>query len=471
MRFHKKDPDKAYVSNNLLLPRSLVNGHSVKTACTFVLGNRETDVDPTGVIVGKEPDNLELWDETTHHLIVPREFIPEAERSKYGFDFVDLSPQNFRPTGVQHGIKFRDQRQEEAFNAIMANHSGTLNLRCGGGKTVITLAAIAELQVPAIVVVNATALLDQWLEEIDTHLTCPGGVGVIQGQNCDWEGRDIVLATIQTLSTLVDQLPQDFFKYFGISVYDEGHHMSAPMFVRGAHVSAGRRLCLTATAERTDNLQAIYQYHLGPVFFRDLEQDLIPRTIFHNLSWKMPDQDKALIKDKRGEVSTPKIRGYLGELDWRNEIIVELLEEDLRNGRTVLVTSHSVPHVNELARLYSVGKRYPPVIITGKVKENRIPLLRHGNPIFATFQLVKEALDKPELDTLYVTTTFGNANDVQQGWGRTQRPFPQKQEPLIRVFVDMCIGPTIGQAKNIKKFLRVERYPIEEEDIDVQTVD
>ena len=467
MRFHQKDPNKAYITNNLLLPRALINGHSVKTACTFILGNKETVVDPTGVIVGKEPNTLELWDETTHHLIVPREFITEEDRKLYNIEFVDLTPKSFRRTGVTHNITFRDQRQEEAFNAVMANPSGTLNLRCGGGKTVITLRVVAELAVPTIVIVNATALLDQWLAEIDTHLTCPGGVGVIQGQKWDWEGRDIVMATIQTLSTAVSSLPPEFFEYFGMAVYDEGHHMSAPLFVRGAHVSSGRRLCLTATAERTDNLQAIYQYHLGSVYHRDLEQDLIPHTTFHYLGWDMPEPDKKLIRDKAGEISTPKIRSYLGTLDWRNEIIIALLEEDLKRGRTVLVTSHSVPHVLAMAELYAADKTYPPTVIIGKVKEGRIDLLRHGNPVFATFQLVMEGLDKPELDTLYVTTTFGAPNAVQQGWGRTQRPLAGKQQPLVRVFADRCIGPTLGQAKNIKKFLRVVKYPFDEETIDV----
>jgi len=459
-RFKIKEPDKAYISNNLALPKFGVNLAPVMTALTFIHGEEEVIDQETQQLVGTRPRELYLWDENRHHIIVPREFLSERQYPEFPFEFVDHRPHLFPEVDIEDNITLREDDQPEAFAALLENESGTLNLACGKGKTVLALKLAATLGVPTLIVVNTTALLEQWKGEIEEHLGV-NSVGTIQGETIDWEDHPITIAMVHTLSLHRETWPMDFRLWFGLVFYDEGHHMSAPVFVRSADLFFGRRYSLTATASRIDGLEAIYQYHLGPVIHRNLEQELIPETVFHELKWEFDDRYKPLIIDSSMEVSLPRVRGYLGSLDWRNRLIYQDLHLDLAFGRNILVLSHSVDHVNRLAALVNERLDVTAGVITGATPQgDRMDILRDSNPVLGTFQLAREGLNKPSLDTLYVTTPFSSPNDLQQAWGRIQRQFSGKKEPLVRVYEDKALDCCVKSCRNLKRHLRALGYPV-----------
>jgi superfamily II DNA or RNA helicase len=466
--FVVKDPDTAYITNNLLLPRSGVRSAPIKAALTFVYGEEEI-IDPeTNVLLGTRPKRLKLWDETGSHLIVPREFIPPSKYHNFRFPFVDLTPLHYPLTRIDDRIVFRDGDQKEAFDVLISSHSGTLNLACGRGKTVLALKLAAQLGVPTLIVVNTSLLMEQWLEEIEEHLGVKD-VGIVQGDASDWE-HPIALAMVHTLSLRRGEWSMKFRRHFGLVIYDEGHHMSAPVFVQSADLFFGRRFSLTATASRLDGLESIYQSHLGGVVFSDLRQDLIPMTIFHKLKWTFDKKrDQEHIVDKFGDVHLSCIRSYLGTLDWRNELIYEHALADLEEGRKILILTHSRDHV---ATLGEKLERIPGVqvgIIHGKTKKGtRIQTLRENNPVVGTFHLAREALNKPELDTLYVTTPFSSPNDLQQAWGRIQRKFKGKLDTLVRVFDDQAIDRCKKMGRSLRAALKKNNYPFKQEVVEVE---
>lgn len=456
-RYVAKDRDKAYLTNNLLLPKTRINTSVIKAALTFTLNDEEPIVDEnTGEVIGSRPKLLRLWDETATHVIVPRDFLPPEQYPEFGCEFVVVPPPEFEGVRIDDHIELRDEEQRVAYEALLNNYSGTLNLSCGKGKTVIALKAAATLKVPTLVVVNTTALLEQWKEEIERHLGVRS-VGILQGSNQDWKGHPIVLAMVHTLSGR--KWPMPFRQRFGLVLYDEGHHMSAPVFVLSADLFFGRRFSLTATASRTDGLEVIYQYHLGRVIHSNLTQELVPNTVFHLMKWEMPPEHRKLVVDRNDDISIPRVRTYLGRLEWRNNLIYEHLTRDLQDGRQILVLSHSVSHVEMLHDYLSAAGAG---MITGETpQEERMAILRNGNPVFGTFQLAREGLNKPSLDTLYVVTPFSNSNDLQQAWGRIQRRFAGKKEPLVRVFEDAAFACCIRSCGGLRGVLRRFNYPYE----------
>jgi len=458
MQFSIRDPDTAYVTNNLLLPKRHIPVPAIKTSLEFVVGEEPLIDEETNEFLMSVPRTLRLWDENEHHLIVPKNYIPPEVYRKYHFPFV-VESYDFDTVPIISKSTPRDAIQERALQALLARPNGTLNLACGRGKTVIGLLLAAEIQVPTLVVVNSKNLISQWKDEIGQHLDV-SGVGVIQGDRMDWQ-HPIVIATIQTLAAHREKYPIEFRKRFGLVLYDEGHHMSAPVFVKAADLFFGRRYALTATARRTDGLEAIYQYHLGRVIFRDLSQELIPKTVFHVLDWPLPEQDGPQIRDVTGNVHMMKLCVYLGTLPWRNGLIERQIRKDLEADRKLLVLSHSKEHVYELARRFGTGNA-----ITGDVADEneRFDILRNRNPVFGTFQLAREALNKKELDTLYITTPFGNSNDLQQAWGRIQRVSPGKLQPLVRVFEDKRISNCTRACRGLRKYLKVLNYPSEKQE-------
>jgi superfamily II DNA or RNA helicase len=456
LEFIVKDPGTAYVSNNLIIPKSCGLEKQIKHALTFVYGEENVYEPETNVLLGKQPATLKLWDETKSHLVVPREFLDHKERRNFKFPFIDVQPKEFQHFGLKDLIQLRDEDQERAFQALLNHESGTLNLSCGKGKTVLALKLFAYLDVPTIVVVNSTALLEQWKLEAEKLLGLTD-IGTVQGEIADWVGKPLVLAMVHTLSGHRDEWTAEFRRNFGLVFYDEGHHMSAPVFTKSADLFFGRRYGLTATAIRTDGMEAIYQYHLGRIIHSNLTQDLVPNTFFHRLKWELDPRDKEFITDKSGEVNLNLVRGFLGKLDWRNQIIYEDILKDLDRGRNMLILSHSVEHVDllyELLKGYGAGK------ITGATPQDlRIKTLRESNPVLGTFQLAREGLNKPELDMLYVVTPFGNSNDMQQAWGRTQRQLEGKPQPEVRVYEDTALDCSVRSCRSLRKFLDKFDYP------------
>ena len=303
-----------------------------------------------------------------------------------------------------------------------------------------------------------------------SFLSDPEKSGPKEGENLSWVGVDRVEVLESGSDGTFGGLCPDGFVYNleveGTHTYIANsfvvhncHHMSAPVFVKSADLFYGRRFSLTATATRTDGLETIYQYHLGRVIHSDLEQQLIPHTFFHVLQWDMPVRDKKLVQDKFGEVNTSRVRTYLGRLDWRNGVIYQQLLLDLQAGRKILVLSHSVGHVQALYQYVSaVGAG---MIIGETLQGDRMGILRVCNPVIGTFQLAREGLNKPELDTLYVVTPFGNPNDLQQAWGRIQREYPNKRQPIVRVFEDMAFSYCRNSCNSLRAILRDFNYPYE----------
>jgi hypothetical protein len=129
------------------------------------------------------------------------------------------------PTPVKV-ISMTEKREEEVYdiacpapyNNFVAN--GMVIHNCGKGKTVIALDFIARKGGPALVVVDNTNLLQQWLQAIDEVLEVPGGVGRIQAGTFDWK-KGLVMATYHTLGALAHDLPNEVRNWFQCVVFDE----------------------------------------------------------------------------------------------------------------------------------------------------------------------------------------------------------------------------------------------------------
>jgi hypothetical protein len=249
------------------------------------------------------------------------------------------------------------------------------------------------------------------------------------------------------------------------------HHLSAPLFVNCAPLFYGARYGLTATVNREDGLESIYQYHIGPVFFRDLMQDLKPRIYIQEMPTHINFQDpevKKEISDCRGMPSIPKLRGYLCTRPETNQFIARKLQVPLQKGRKVLALSHCVEQLCALNAMFPDSG----LCIGDVAPHERIETLRHKQITFGTLQLVKEALDEETLDTIFFLTPFGSGavemggkNSLQQGMGRILRPLEGKKHPVV-VIVDPIYIPKLhrmcGQLKRlINAWPRDEGGPFE----------
>lgn len=352
MKLMRRDPDRGYLDTGLWVPKALVNVQGVKNTLTFELFDQE------------EVRYLELFEETEHHLIVPRALWDLTAFPN--IQWVDLRPTHYRRTGIKSRVLLDHKprngvltptgktTQRDAIRALLGVRGGTLQLKCGAGKTPVALHLAALMQVPTLVAVDNTHLIHQWQEAIGQFLEVPGGVGLIQGSTKEWR-HGIVIATYHTLANWADTMPEEIRRWFGLFIAEEGHHANAPTFSRAAPLFYGYRLSLTATPERSDGSHVICLYHVGPVVFKDIRQETPPAIYFRWTGLRLDDKDirvLAAVNDKSGELHLGKLAGYLGGWRTRLAFILREFRNAVQEGRKVLVLSNSVNEVANLMALW-----------------------------------------------------------------------------------------------------------------------
>jgi superfamily II DNA or RNA helicase len=295
-----------------------------------------------------KPDNLEVL-LVAHHMAMHSEGARSIGR---GYPI----PVRIAKIGGRKREEVYDIACPAPHNNFVAN--GMVIHNCGVGKTIIALELIARLGGPALIVVDNTTLLEQWLQAIDQCLVVPGGIGRLQADICDWRGRGIVLATYQTLAARSADLEEGFSDYFMIAVYDEAHHLSAVTFAKGAPIIRGMRLALTATPKRDDGTNVIYDNHIGPVIFKDVTHAIKPRIVFKATG--MDVNGVKQVHDKDGHVHVSKLGTYFGSWLPRLQMVLNDVDEAAKAGRKILVLSNTVDEAVNLCALWTQRNWHDP---------------------------------------------------------------------------------------------------------------
>jgi len=137
--------------------------------------------------------------------------------------------------------------------------------------------------------------------------------------------------------------------------------------------------------------------------------------------------------------------GILGNHDTRNELIAGEIEKAVRAGRRALVLSHRRNHLSLLREMVLARWGEDPGLkigwYVGGITEAQIDEAATCNLLFGTYQYAKEALDDPSMDTLFLATPVG---DAEQPVGRILRACAGKKEPFVIDFIDeetkLCKG-------------------------------
>jgi superfamily II DNA or RNA helicase len=355
MRLVQRNPNTAYLDNWLWVPKRFTNVESVRNALTFAFSDSYSE---------QKVRYVYLWKEAEHHILVPRHF---WDINNLPYRTVDLRPQSYPLVDITSNIKLDHRRrdsgleptgddvQQRSLEALLQSTEGILQLSCGKGKTCIALELAARLKVPTLIVLPDTQLLEQWTQEIAALLNVPDGVGLIQGAKNDWR-KPVVLTTYHTLGARAPTLPEEVLRWFGLIIWDEGHHVPAPTFAASAEVFYGKRISLTATPYRDDGLHIISMYHIGPVVYKDLKPIQKPRIFFR---WTGLEIDEtragADIRDRNGEIHGSKVSSYFAKWPERRAEILNDAAYAVSCGRKVLVLSNSEAEIANFAAMWSSG--------------------------------------------------------------------------------------------------------------------
>jgi DNA excision repair protein ERCC-3 len=165
------------------------------------------------------------------------------------------------PLPVDLRLDLRDY-QRAWIDEFLETRSGVLVGPPGSGKTVATLGILAAVEGETLVLVPSRELVTQWREEILAHTTLTSDqVGEYHGGAK--EIRPVTIATYQAAG--MDRHRQLFdSREWGLVVYDEVHHVPAPIHRRSADLQTKHRLGLSSTPVREDDRETEIFTLIGP---------------------------------------------------------------------------------------------------------------------------------------------------------------------------------------------------------------
>ena len=302
---------------------------------------------------------------------------------------------------------------------------GLISLKCGGGKTVLSLWIISLLKKKTIVVVHKDFLMTQWRDRILQFLP-DARIGKIQQNTIDIENKDIVLAMVQSLS--MKEYEPDTFSSFGLAIFDECHHLGAEVFSKCmAKVASKYMLGLSATPKRKDGLSKVFEWYIGDIVYlqKKKNEDYAEVQLID-----CDFSDQVYCKEElnfRKDPCMPKMINNICEYLPRTEMIIELTLKYRKEGRNILILTDRRGHLELIHKLLDGQSRG---FYVGGMKPDQLRESQEKDIILATFSMAAEGMDIPKLDTVILASP---KSDVEQSVGRVFRKKACDREfhPLI----------------------------------------
>lgn len=378
-----------------------------------------------------QPEAFPIYRESPNKIYVPLYFgidnygDPDESRIQKGDDINVTFKGNLRDyqiSIIDTYIKFVNQKK---------TGGGLFEVAPGQGKTVMALKIIAELKKKTLIVVHKSFLLNQWIERIQQFLP-EARVGKIQGQVVDIEDKDIVIGMLQSLS--MKDYPQDMFDKFGLSIFDEVHHLSAEVFSRCMmKIVTNYTLGLSATMQRKDGLTKVFKMFLGDVICKrkaKTENQVLVKGIDYITS---NEGFNKMEYDYRGNPKYSTMISKLCLYNHRSEFIIKVLKHELEINpqQQIMILAHNKNLITYLFKsiehrdIASVG------YYIGGMKEAALKESEQKKVIIGTYAMASEGLDIKTLTTLIMATP---KTDVCQSVGRILRT--NHTTPLVIDIID-----------------------------------
>lgn len=378
---------------------------------------------------------FKLIEESESEIFIPRGFIGRflrfCKESQIEFDFRDERK-------LKQSISFE-------FNAALRNHQlgvietvskkdyGVIVAPPGSGKTVIGLKIIVDKAQPALIIVHRKQLLEQWTERIEAFLGIPKrDIGVI-GQGKSKIGKQITVATIQSLPKQMESVQNQF----GTIIVDECHHVPAETFRNTIEkLQAYYLYGLTATPFRKYNDGKMIFTHLGEIIANiqttEIENYKQAKIIIRNTELDVPYNSKT---DNFEALSKILVHDTA-----RNKLILEDVKTELNQGKKAVIITERKEHIDTLYLFFKHS--YEAITLSGEdsviSKKAKWKTLQDGNfqVLITTGQYFGEGTDLQNISCLFLVYPFSFEGKLIQYIGRVQR---SEINPIIYDYRDYKI--------------------------------
>jgi superfamily II DNA or RNA helicase len=340
-------------------------------------------------------------------------------------------------------------------------HDGMICLQTGGGKTVCALYIASQLRVKTLIIVHNTFLKDQWEDRIKAFLP-KVTIGHLQGETADVDGKDIVIAMIQSIS--MKEYPKEVFRGFGLTVIDECHHIASEVFVQAFQkITSKHMLGLSATPDRKDGLMYVIEWFLGPILYRSESGDKVDEAV-HVEVYKHEPADmefNKILYNSQGVMNVAGMVNKLAEFVPRTDLLVQIIKDILEKEpeRQLLVLSDRVQHCKDICAKLDPAKAA--ILAQNVASSKRAEFCASKKVLIATYSMCKEGFDVATLNTLVMATPRPDIDQIVGRILRTERSV-RKIHPLIVDVVD-CTFRRQFQAR--LKLYKDRNYVVDEMEV------
>ena len=377
---------------------------------------------------------FKLVEETENQIIIPRGFIGKLLRfckeQNLEFDFQDNRKLR-NEISYTFNATLRNH-QEKSIESVSKKDFGVIVAPPASGKTIMGLKIIADKRQPALIVVHRKQLLEQWQERVQAFLGIPKQeIGII-GQGKTKIGKQITIATIQSLQKQIEQIQNQF----GTILVDECHHIPAETFRNTIDkLNTFYLYGLTATPFRKYNDDKLIFAFLGEIISEitsnEIENFQHAQIIVRNTNLDVPFNSKT---DNFETLS--KILVHDSE---RNKLILNDINKEIQKGKRIVIITERKEHIDTL--YIFLKQSYEVITLSGDDSENnrksKWQNLQQGNfqILITTGQYFGEGSDLPNINSFFLVYPFSFKGKLIQYIGRVQRSE---------------INPTIYDCRDIK---------------------
>ena len=330
-------------------------------------------------------------------------------------------------------------------------------------NTRTSISLLALLGRKTLILCNRELLMVQWLTNIES--LCPQlkiswlldsksifktRIKVTHGDSpqyypgvCD-ASTDVTIGSIETL--LENNVPKELLQLYGTIIVDEAHHLAAATLVHALPMLPARYVIgLSATPDRRDGLEHALYWLSGPVSFvykRLPSITGVSSTVEVRQIIPHGCANRELFRFDGSIAFTEMITAMSEDLH-RNQLIVMLLKTLLHeeNRQKIICVSSLVHHCDVLFEMCNeIFVGVPMARMAGLTKDTALAR-GPARIIFATYSLLEEGYDDPDLDTLVLLTPRSR---IQQTVGRVERTKVGKARPLVLDITDsFCVFPNM----------------------------
>jgi len=373
-------------------------------------------------------------------IFLPRGLCPIPDEADYRVDGVSVAypkgpvPRDYQVELFAKTAKFLDQ-----------GLSGVVCAATGWGKTALGCHAAFTTGVKTLVICPKEDIYDQWVAAAKLFLRLHADdIGEIRGDKCEVLGTKFVVALIQSLSK-EGKYPEWIDEEFGLVIFDEVHRTPAEMFSQVLHMFRAKlRLGLSATPNRADGKELVWQAHIGPLRASTKIELMVPKVLRFRSAWECPRRlgndggDPILIRMPHEAGKTARIEKIIAADTDRNQMIAGMIRDAFEKGRKTVVFSTQHEHLKALRRLCGklgvAGKWMGLYVGATTVAEKATRERERLRPIlFTTYSMMGEGTDIDWLDTCILAMPRAH---VTQPVGRIRRACEDKKPPVVMDIID-----------------------------------